>query len=311
MKIPKLVFGKSEHLQAEGGGRRGKGSQPAQPGWQKSGGAPGIVEQKIAITNAGRAGKASPLLLGLGFEHVSSSKNRLLVRKIDGLDLRGRPHLFTEVEISGSELLLRYSVPDEEKAEQRRLDACILLLRILSILPGIKMDAAGASLTVLPALESSLLASEADYATLFAKLRRSQSLENELAARNRKLLRACEEEAARSIERERQIAALSRRLSKLEAVSDQVLLELLLEWLDAHKGAFSANAFSHQHNIPSSRAEEGMELLLKSGAVEKVGGAMRHKRPLPSHLFEINKSRIRRVVSKAAGAIGGLMAKEG
>ncbi len=309
MRIPRFGFGMKAHEQAMGIGRETdfpkKGARPRKPN-----SAPQVIEQSFAITQPPGLAAASSVLMGLGFDQASSSKNRLLAKKIESRSLLGAPYLFIELEIRGGTLFLRYSVPDEGATEQRRLKACILLLRVLSIFPGAKIDAAGASLALLPALESSILASDEDYASIFSKLRRAQTSQDEIAERNRKLLRVCEEEAALSIERERQINALSKRVAKLEAVSDKALEELILEWLDSHQGSFSPTTFSHQHQIPPSRAEEGLEMLLKSGAVRKVGNGFQNQKSTPAQVFEVNASRIHRVVFQTADSIGRLVAKE-
>jgi hypothetical protein len=73
------------------------------------------------------------------------------------------------------------------------------------------------------------------------------------------------------MELERQVAALSERARRLEAVSDASLADMIIDWVLAHNGSFSAAQFARANSIPAARAEEGMDALLRSGAIRKVG----------------------------------------
>jgi len=236
-------------------------------------------------------------LFGLGFERVSSSHRSSLVRKIEGTDLFGKPYLFTEVEISKKEVRLRYSIPGGQDPALRHLHACTLMARVLSIVPGLELCAKDACGTMLSALESSSGACTSSYSELSKK---SSDLQKEAAAlrvENMRLRRTCEEEAALSIEREGQISTMASRVSKLEAVSDLALAELLLEWLSSHRGSFSTAFFSKQSGVSAARAEEGLEQLLKSGAIKRVGGRLVPQKAAKSQEFELQQAGIGRSLS--------------
>ena len=228
------------------------------------------VERKFAI----KCGSWPPdlsALSGLGFDSVSTSKSCIRIKKSQSTDMAGRPHLFCEIELGKNYALLRYSSASESDSRMRQMNAATLFLRVLSLVPALQISAQDFASLVLPALETSSKVASASYEALSKKcddLRREAS---ELASKNAKLSASSEETASAMLGLERTIAASTARIKKLEAVSDQSLREAVLEWLGSHRGGFSAAAFSTATSIPLARAEEGLEMLLKSGAIRRIG----------------------------------------
>lgn len=209
-------------------------------------------------------------LCGLGFDSVSVSGTQALIKKVQGADMAGRPHLFCEIALSKNSAKVTYTAPKEHDAPLRRLQAASLLLRVLSLLPSASADASGLASALLPALESSSQAVSLDYSLLskrYSDLRRENS---ELLAANARLSAASEEAASASLELERQLSALELRIKKLESVSDESLRELVLDWLSVHHGNFNAAAFAAASGVPPARAEEGLEMLLRAGAIKRL-----------------------------------------
>lgn len=290
-------------LQMGGGRMAHEKMRAAKNGWPgailKKQQPPQAVSYEIGLEMEGKFPPDLTGLLGLGFERVSSSARSSLVRKIEGTDFFGNPYLFTEVEIRRTELRLRYSVPPDQDASLRHLRACTLMLRVLGMVPQAKLNAQDACETLLPALESGSQTCNTGYSVLSKKFTSLQKESAALRKENARLRRTCEEEAALSIEREGQISALSSRISKLEAVSDGALSELLLEWLSSHRGLFSAALFSRQTGVSPSRAEEGLEQLLKSGAIRQVEGRLVFQKTAKGQEFELQKTGVGRSLLSA------------
>jgi len=266
--------------------------------------APSIISSTIPAKMIGKFPPDLSSLLGLGFERVSSTKRLVLVRKIEGTDFKGNPHLFTEVEIHKDAVVLRYSLPADHDPRIRHLQSCILLLRVLSLVPNLETGAQGISGVILPALESGSLACNSSYSLLSKKLSDSQHEGGKLQQENRRLRHTCEDEAALAVERERQISVLSERVAFLESVSDAALEELLLDWISSHRGSFSSPLFSKQAGVASARAEEGVELLLKSGALKRIGGKFVSHQPAQRQIFELQKAGIGKSISSLFSKIG-------
>ena len=227
------------------------------------------------------------------------------VRKTEGTDFSGKPYLFTEIEIGRKGVALRYSLPPGHSRQARHLHSCLLLLRVLSLVPGLELGAAGACNLLLPALEFSSFASGADYSLLHSKFDSLLHEAEELRHRNRELQHSSEEEAAISVERERRISALSGRVARLESLSDAALSELILDWISSHHGSFSLIHFSQQNRVPPSRAEEGLESILKSGIIRMVGGRLHVQRQEDGHLFEIALNGLQGRLNRAISGLRG------
>lgn len=212
-------------------------------------------------------------LSGLGFDSVSVSGGQAIIRKVQSADMAGHPHLFCEIILSKNSAKATYSVPHEHDAALRQLQSAALLLRVLSLLSSSDANVSSLAAILLPALETSSQAASLDYGLLskkYSDLRRENA---ELSAANLRLSSASEEAASTVLELERQLSALESRIKKLEAVSDESLREMVLDYLSQHRGNFNAAAFCASAGVLPARAEEGLEMLLRSGAIRRVGGS--------------------------------------
>src|SRR3989344_6170125 len=212
-------------------------------------------------------------LSGIGFDSVSVSGGQATIRKVQSAYMAGRPHLFCEIILSKSSAKATYSVPREHDASLRQLQAAALLLRVLTLLPSSEAKVSQIAAVLLPALESSSHAASLDYGLLSKKYSDLRKESTELSAANLRLSSASEEAASAVLELERQLSALESRIKKLEAVSDESLREMVLDYLLQHRGNFNAASFSASAGVLPARAEEGLEMLLRSGAIRRVGGS--------------------------------------
>lgn len=250
-----------------------------------------IAEHRLPVAFRGKFPPDASGLSSLGFDSVSVSKGAVIVRKGQGVDFAGKPLLFFEIELGKNCAVLRYSVGGGSDERLRRLHATTLFLRVLSLFPGaLQADAAQLSSLALPPLEASAQVADSGYEMLAKRHSDLKADFSELSKKSRRLANAAEEGARSSIELERQIAALSERILKLEAVSDQVLREMVADWLSSHRGSFDAASFSKANNVPPQRAEEGLWMLVKSGAARKVEGGYSVKKQEGRGVFELQKA---------------------
>ncbi|MCX8174676.1 MAG: hypothetical protein N3E51_00520 [Candidatus Micrarchaeota archaeon] len=221
----------------------------------------------------------------LGFDRVAASKSEVLLNKTYGTDLSGKSKLFIEVRLSKNKARLRFSCPAGAHPQLRRMQAAILFLRILSLIEGAWLEREFFQKLALPALETAEKTAQAPY-ELLAK--RAKDLEEEASAlslRNRRLISASEEAESQIAALENRIAILEERLARLSSISDESLRELLLEWICSHKGSFNIAAFSKTYNLPPSRCEEGLEMLLMEGSIRKIEGKLFPSKSSPQRLF--------------------------
>lgn len=229
---------------------------------------------------------AQTILLPLGFDEVSLSKNSLLARKIHSRDILGSPLQFFEARLAHDSISISYGAPRSYDEHICAIRAAAQLLRIISVFPKAKVNAADFSNLILPALDAAEMAVSQDFSMLAKRHRDLQSDFLELSAKNRRLSRAAEETALLLAEAEQKISSQKERISALEAVPDAMLGEMLLGYLRAHRGNFDPAAFSKSAGVPPQRSEEGLQRLLSQGKIRQVGRAFLENGPKHSRVFE-------------------------
>ena len=239
------------------------------------------LERTIPISFTGKFPPGASALSGLGFDSVSTTKSAVTVRK-SRRGMSNLPISRLEIAIRRTTLSISVSSPQSSEPALEEMRACATLLRVLSLFPSIQISASEMAKLLLPPLASAEGVANSPYESLAKKYRDAQSDLSSLLSKNRALLRSSEEGVLSSLEAERQLSALSARIRKLESVSDDTLLELVQDYLSSHRGKFDAALFSRAHGIPPARGEEGVERLIASGAVKKVGGAL-HVQSAHSH----------------------------
>jgi hypothetical protein len=244
-------------------------------------------------------------LSGLGFSSVAVSDAKITIRKNSSSDIFGRPHLFIEIEISKDKALVSYSVPLESDPACRQLQAAALFLRVLALLPGASISAGGSASVLLPPIETAARIAGTNYQGISKKYSEARSEAADLATKNSALQKSSEENALATIELQRQLSALSSRIKELESVTDPTLCEMVFDWISSHRGSFDAAQFSKANGVPPSRAEEGLDLLLCSGAIEPIGGGYAGRKPPSRGLFQSKSSQ--GLLSASSGALKKLL----
>ena len=238
-------------------------------------------QRAISISFPGKFPPDTRALSGLGFDSVSSTRQAITIRKSQpGIHALPLAHL--EITIKQNSALLKVTAPATSDPHLQELRAVATFLRVLSIIPTCRANASELAQLLIPSLDTAVSIADAPYETLSKKCRDVHDSLSTLLAKNRALLRSSEEGVLASLELERQTSALSARIKKLESISDDTLLELVQEWVSSHHGAFNAVLFAKAHSLPPARAEDGLELLLASGAIRKVGGSL-HVQAAHSH----------------------------
>ena len=230
-------------------------------------------QRTIHISFSGKFPPDSRALSGLGFDSISSTKQAITIRKSQpGINSLPLAHLEITLKHDSAMLKVAASASCDPRIEELR--AVSAFLHVLSLFPTCRASASELAHLLIPSLDAAASVADASYESLSKKCRDAHDSLSSLLAKNRALLRSSEEGVLASLELERQASALSARIKKLESISDDTLLELVQEWLSSHHGSFNAALFAKAHNLPPARAEEGLERLLSSGAVRKVGGSL-------------------------------------
>ncbi|MFA6907295.1 MAG: hypothetical protein WC263_00530, partial [Candidatus Micrarchaeia archaeon] len=205
------------------------------------------LEREIPASFSGKFPPSASALSGLGFDSVSTSKSSITVRK-SRRGMHNLPISRLEIKIQRASISLHASSIASASPELEEMRACATLLRVASLFPSMQIRAPELAKLLLPALSAAEGVAGEPYDSLSKKYRDAHADLSALLSKNRALLRSSEESVLASIELERQLSALSARIKKLEAVSDDTLLELVQDWLSAHRGRFDAALFARAYN---------------------------------------------------------------
>jgi hypothetical protein len=242
-------------------------------------------QRTIPVEFAGKFPPDARALSGLGFDSVSVSGSEIAIRR-SRRGLHNLPISTLEIRLRKNSATLHLSAPASCDRHLQELRATADFLRVLSLFPPFKISSKELSALLLPSLDTACQVATTPYESLAKKLGDAQNDLVSLLAKNKSLLRSSEEGVLSSLELRRQSEALSARIAKLEAISDDALLELICDWLSSHHGKFDAALFAKAHGVPPARAEDGLERLLSSGEVRKVGGSLRAHPPHSHGTFE-------------------------
>jgi len=107
------------------------------------------------------------------------------------------------------------------------------------------------------------LSKKSDYDNLVEEHGKLKSQFNETEKINEKINKTM-------LEIEKRNQELGERVKMLETVSDETLEEMLIDWLKTNRGTLNVYEFSKINKVAPARIEEGLNILMKKGAIEKV-----------------------------------------
>jgi hypothetical protein len=205
-----------------------------------------------------------------GFGELEQTKNAVVAKSVQSEDIEGKPYLFVRLEFAPGALHVSYSMPEGSSPDERFLAACKIALDALQYADCYELDRKEFYQVLASAIDRSHAMLGTNAGKLIAE---KQNLESALASAKESsaMMRAqgskCETLLLEAI---RKNEALSARVSQLESVSDAVLCEQIMEWLEMHGGKISVLEFSRAKGITPSRVEEGLDRLMKNGKIKRI-----------------------------------------
>ena len=117
---------------------------------------------------------------------------------------------------------------------------------------------------VLASLSQNYSALFNNYDSLFNEYRELKRLNIELTASNKNLT----VQATQAVSENRE---LKERLKQLETYSDESLMVMLEDWIDAHNSTIDIIEFSKSYKIPAPRIEQMLNKMVTAGYIELKG----------------------------------------
>ncbi|MEW6722328.1 MAG: hypothetical protein AB1324_03635 [Candidatus Micrarchaeota archaeon] len=231
-----------------------------------------MAEEKISVA----AKQAKPLkslaglLSGLGFTRISYAKNVLSVEKIKGADLQGKPYLEYRIEFKPESIDFVYSFSAKRSKIARLLDLIPTFLNILQVSEDYYDVRPTSIFTPINALlsETSKII-DRDALEFSTQLTETQNRYNDLQAKYEDLVRSGEANTRILLECERKRDELQKKFNQLSGMGDDLLKESLYNWIKIHGGTIDVREFSKANSVAVTRAEEGLNMLIREGYIRR------------------------------------------
>ncbi len=231
-----------------------------------------MAEEKIKVKAEKKKGlNAMASLLGsLGFTKISYSKDLLIVEKMRGYDLKGKPELEYKISFAPNMIELAYDVPEKKNKRGRLLEVLPVFLNVLQLSEDYyDIKPSAIYFEINSTISEILKLTSKDAIDLSTELSEIQAKYRSLEAKYADILRSSEENARILLECERKRDELSKRVEKLEKMSDEALKETLYDWIKMHGGTINIREFSKLHRVSIARVEEGLNMLITEGFIKR------------------------------------------
>ena len=237
----------------------------------------GIVEPKAAgfIIKGRLAGSFSAIASRLSTLQMFSIKvnpDSVVMLTVESRDMQKNPFLFFIFTFKADEIEVRYTIPLDSSEKMRKLYIIKNLLSVLSLIADLYQPDQSAlyQLTdsiiddVLNSLSQSYSSLFNSYDSLFNEYRELKRLNIELSNSNKSLTAQATQLASENNE-------LKARLDALEKYSDEALMVMVEDLLEAHSNTIDISEFARTYKLTIPRIEQLLNKMVTLGYVELKG----------------------------------------
>lgn len=203
---------------------------------------------------------------------VKIDGDNLIVARVESRNIQKEPFLFMIFTFSKNSVSLTYSFGFDTSQKLRRLSVFRHFLAVLSLISDLyTVDNTELFQHLDTIIDEALSGLSQDYSTLFNnydslfnKYRELKRLNIELANSNREL---AVQASALSKENEE----LKNQLKELQTYSDESLMSMVEDWVDAHGGIIDINEFANSYKLAPPRVEQILNKMITLGYIELKG----------------------------------------
>jgi hypothetical protein len=231
-----------------------------------------MAEEKISVPAKQKKPlkNLASLLSGLGFTKISYAKDGLSVEKIKGADLQGKPYLEYRVEFTLDNIDFLYSFSAKRSRIARLLDLMPTFLNILQVAEDyyeVRPTGIFTHINALLSETSKIIDRDAlEFSTQLSEL---QARFTDMNAKYDDLVRSGEANTRLLLESESKKDELQNKLAKLAGMGDDLLKETLYNWIKLHGGTIDVREFAKANSVAVTRAEEGLNMLIREGYIRR------------------------------------------
>ncbi|MCL5100552.1 MAG: hypothetical protein M1122_01170 [Candidatus Marsarchaeota archaeon] len=198
--------------------------------------------------------------------------NELILARIESRNIHKRPYLFYLVIISGSNMEVVYSVPQDNSDRMRRAQVIKNIASLVSLISDqYQLDQSTFMQYIDSVMENLLNGISETYSTLFNKYdsllteyKELKRLNVELSASNRNLTVQTSMLTADN-------KNLVEQLKTLQTYSDNALMAMVQDWLEVHNETIDIEQFAKTYKLSSPRVEEILDKMVSMGYLRLKG----------------------------------------
>jgi hypothetical protein len=233
---------------------------------------PAIESLQLGGKLTGSFDEIAKRLSSLQMFSMRSTLSEMTLVKVESRDMQRRPYLFMIFAFTKDGIKIEFSIGFDSGAKLRRLYVLKNLAAVLSLIADLyEVD----NTELLQHLDSSIddflgsLTPEYgslynSYQALLTKHRELRRLKIDLANSNKNL-------SVQASMLENENSEIKSRLKELETYSDESLMSMIQDWIDAHGGSIDVTAFATTHRITPPRVEQILDLMVREGYIELKG----------------------------------------
>jgi hypothetical protein len=203
---------------------------------------------------------------------VKIESDSLVVARVESRNIQKQPFLFMIFTFKKNSINLTYSFGFDSSQKLRRLSIFRHFLAILSLISDLYIiDNSELFQHLDTVIDDALSGLSQDYSTLFNnydslfnKYRELKRLNIELANSNKNL-------AVQASILSKENEELKNELKELETYSDESLMSMIEDWIEAHEGTIDITEFAKSYKIMPPRVEQILNKMVTLGYIELKG----------------------------------------
>ena len=195
--------------------------------------------------------------------------DNIIMFRVESRDLQKKPFLFTIFNFNKDSIELQYSIAFDASKKLRRLSITKEMLSILSLIDGsYELNTKELFQHLDSIIDDVLNSLSQNYSALFNNYDAILNEHNELKKINFDLTASNKNLTITGSQLEQQNKQLSEKLKDLELYSDESLMVMVQEWIEAHGNSIDINEFAKNYKLLPPRVEQILNKMVSLGYLE-------------------------------------------
>ena len=203
---------------------------------------------------------------------IRATSNDLTIIRVESRNIQRKPYLFMIFRFEKDRISIDYSIAHGTSEKLRKLYILRNLVAVLSLVSDVyEADSAELFQHLDSSIDEVLGMMSQDYGTMLNQFDAVRNEYKQLKRLNIELTNSNKNLSVGAAMIKAENDQLKARLKQLETYSDESLMALVEEWLDAHEGLIDINEFAENYKIAPPRVEQILNKMVSLGYIEMKG----------------------------------------